>query len=562
MVDITKSHNEINHDNAFLFIEIYLIFQLKTREIALTGDHHSENRTRRTRSTAKMVWKQAKDPKGRVYYYDTVTRATSWTLPEEKEVPQPAKEAKNSENDKKIKEQETMTVQTEDEARAQFEDMLKDHGVDIQWSFGRVMEELAPVDDRYWFSSVNEDPDKECPWEDPVWKQKVWQDYVWGQQSQRLEDHIASFKSLLKQKYYDEGKLKLWHPWSYAKKHVLDMDTDNSFVILDETLQRKLYFEFLQGIREEQTQKKDALKLQATKEMKIYLQSVVFHDDSKRPMEWNQVNTKYLSSDNQRYVANKNFQMLTMEDNLIIYMEILSKYQDDLKQQLKEVEEANYTKDRFARDQFKQLLHGETDDSTTLKIRFNSTWKGDIYPKIQKDKRFLDLVGRHGSSPLDLFYDRLQEIRSKLKAQSSLVRDILIEEGKPVSQLDPQQLKSLLSKNYMTTLSLTGPEDLNELVEFIFDEEKKQQKQLFRAKLVQLLNQSRTNNRTALSWEQVQSRLIEKTPEQAHQWPTLHDKEMRDVYNELIQQHQMKASEPTAISTSRKRPLERVQLDY
>lgn len=597
-----------------------------------------------------MAWKAAKDPKGRTYYYDTVTRATSWTLPTgETLIPSTSVSSPSATSSKTTRQRggDTTTTTTttakatvnnngqeeqkkekgnadqigksqtvdgtnellsESQAKERFVAMLKDHGVDIQWSFERVMDELSSNDKRYWFTDGS-GTNINSQWDDPLWKQSIWKDYVWDQQSQRLEDHISSFKSLLKQKY-DDGMLKIWHPWPFARKHVLNMDTDYSFVILNDDLQRKIYYDFIKNLRKLKDIETTTLINQAKDEMRLYLKSIMYQSDIEsnsnsnsnsntisKPLSWDHLVSKYLSVDNKRFVANKNFQLLTMEDNLVIYMDLLKQYETELTKKLADLEELNYTRDRFARDQFKSLLDGkdyienphyDNNNSSSssndqknrcfvrIKIKFNSDWNKDIYPQIKSDPRFLNLVGRNGSSPLDLFYDKINELRTILKTKSSLVEDILIERGIDSSQINSKQLKKILleerqklnlndkSSDDNNNSNNNTDDDIDELVEFIYWQRHLKDLQTFEELLIDLL---RTQDyRQIPSWETIRPELQQISKDQ---FLSLTEEEMYKSYSMLVQhlkqqqeQRQNQYRYQGNLNPSKKRTLEQIELDY
>lgn len=542
-----------------------------------------------------MAWRAVKDSKGRTYYYDTVTRVTSWTLPKGADlVPSNTtttqESNKNTANnsDGKTDQVENIETLSESQAKERFISMLKDHGVDIQWSFERVMDELSCDDKRYWFGNGSSN-NINSQWDDPLWKQSIWKDYVWDQQSQRLEDHIASFKSLLKQKYND-GMLKLWHPWPFARKHILNMDTDYSFVILDDNLQKKIYYKFINKLRKLNEFERNKSVNQAKDEMRLYLETIMYpngvdSDTISKPISWDHLVSKYLSNDNKRFVANKNFQLLTMEDILLIYMDLLKRYEEKLTQKLNELEELNYTRDRFARDQFKSLLNGECYTSGSLhgidgqdtgfvmvKIRFNSDWNNDIYPRIKNDPRFLNLVGRNGSSPLDLFHDKVNQLRTILRTKSSLVEDILIEKNIDIKQINAKQLKKILLEerqrlklNDKDSSSNDGDDDdIDELIEFIGWQRHSKDLQTFERILVELLNNVGTRG-VIPSWETVWPDLQKMYKDQ---FSSLTEDEMHKSYSILIQQMKQQQQQQRHYqykenpNLSRKRTLEQVELDY
>ena len=51
-------------------------------------------------------------------------------------------------------------------------------------------------------------------------------------------------------------------------------------------------------------------------------------------------------------------------------------------------------------------------------------WK-HIHPSIKDDERYLNMLGQPGSTPLDLFWDIMEEIERELRLKRNLVMDIL-----------------------------------------------------------------------------------------------------------------------------------------
>ena len=57
-------------------------------------------------------------------------------------------------------------------------------------------------------------------------------------------------------------------------------------------------------------------------------------------------------------------------------------------------------------------------------IRVGTKWK-HIHPSIKDDERYLNMLGQPGSTPLDLFWDIMEEIERELRLKRNLVMDIL-----------------------------------------------------------------------------------------------------------------------------------------
>lgn len=57
-------------------------------------------------------------------------------------------------------------------------------------------------------------------------------------------------------------------------------------------------------------------------------------------------------------------------------------------------------------------------------IRAGSKWK-NIYPLIKDDKRYQNILGQSGSSPLDLFWDMVEDMERDIRLKRTLVEDVL-----------------------------------------------------------------------------------------------------------------------------------------
>jgi len=77
--------------------------------------------------------------------------------------------------------------------------------------------------------------------------------------------------------------------------------------------------------------------------------------------------------------------------------------------------------ERKNRDAFKELLR-ELCNSHVINVR--SKWK-EIYPYIQNDPRYLDMLGQSGSTPLELFWDTVQRIADSCYHDKQAVMELI-----------------------------------------------------------------------------------------------------------------------------------------
>jgi len=57
-------------------------------------------------------------------------------------------------------------------------------------------------------------------------------------------------------------------------------------------------------------------------------------------------------------------------------------------------------------------------------IRPGTKWK-HIHKILKDDERYINMLGQPGSTPLDLFWDKMEEIDREVRAKRSAVLDVL-----------------------------------------------------------------------------------------------------------------------------------------
>ncbi|CAO3599272.1 unnamed protein product [Absidia cylindrospora] len=111
------------------------------------------------------------------------------------------------------------------------------------------------------------------------------------------------------------------------------------------------------------------------------------------------------------------------------YLNVFQDYHTDVwEQPLNEYRqrmEEQHHRDRLARDGFKQLLKELHQENA---INALTQWK-EIYPRIASDTRYTNLLGVPSSTPLDLFWDLVDDLDQDLYDQRKKVQDYLKQHG-------------------------------------------------------------------------------------------------------------------------------------
>ena len=121
------------------------------------------------------------------------------------------------------------------------------------------------------------------------------------------------------------------------------------------------------------------------------------------------------------YADDEQLQTLDPLDVFSVYEDHI-KYLEDQYNDMKEKQRMERRREeRKNRDAFKELLK-ELRNSHVINIR--SKWK-EIYPYIQNDPRYLNMLGQSGSTPLELFWDTIQRIEDDYYQEKRTVMELI-----------------------------------------------------------------------------------------------------------------------------------------
>ncbi|GAB0134827.1 hypothetical protein EsDP_00003182 [Epichloe bromicola] len=115
------------------------------------------------------------------------------------------------------------------------------------------------------------------------------------------------------------------------------------------------------------------------------------------------------------------YQALTKYDTLITFQDHIKALERALNEQKQHEKKMKYRRERKARDAFKSLLSELRKDG---KIKPGVTWS-TIHPLIEQDERYTDMLGHDGSTPQELFWDVVEEEERSLRVPRNDVLDVL-----------------------------------------------------------------------------------------------------------------------------------------
>jgi len=183
----------------------------------------------------------------------------------------------------------------------------------------------------------------------------------------------------------------------------------------DEDERRQMFDEYVIGLQRKHVEEEVEKRGVALQELHEMLRALVVDPDTK----WSDAEAKITT--NERFNSDDTFRSLSNVDVLSAFdahVKELDRVKNDAKQQEKRM----YTRrERRARNEFKQLLSQLLSEG---KIKAGTQWQS-FHPLVAEDERYLNLIGSHGSSPLDLFWDVVEDEERKLRSKRNNALDVL-----------------------------------------------------------------------------------------------------------------------------------------
>ncbi|ODV75892.1 snoRNA-splicing protein PRP40 CYBJADRAFT_121285, partial [Cyberlindnera jadinii NRRL Y-1542] len=418
------------------------------------------------RALAESDWREYKAENGREYYYNVKSQESVWEIPEEiqrvldeqqdgaegagDKQGEEASDGKASEKEEKYHNdstllKETVKPSTQEEADKMFVELLRENAVDATWSFSKIVDELI-LDPRYWAV------------DDSLHKKQVFENYLANRTKEELmkeNNSVEKFKDAFVKLLESKKEIKYYTRWSTTRKLLQD-EPIYAHSVISERVKKQTFQDYVESLRKQRLDERTKLKGQALGELNDYFKSLRLNASS----TWE--STLDTIKQDPRFEQNTHFEVLTQLDLITLFESNLVEIEQ---QQMKLVQveaRKNYRADRKARDGFKELL-GELKESELFNA--NSKWD-EIYELIKEDDRFLDMLGRNGSTPFELFQDAIDEEELLIKAKQGVAEQILFHNGFKVQtegDLD-QQLKEMVTILQKDELTKDYDNDTIELI--------------------------------------------------------------------------------------------------
>ncbi|KAJ5047278.1 uncharacterized protein L3040_003112 [Drepanopeziza brunnea f. sp. 'multigermtubi'] len=400
------------------------------------------------RALANQPWKEYTAEGGRKYWYDTETKQSSWEMPDvykqalSKEAAasapvapaaptfvagggfsapsqfenprdrEPLGEARqiafgNDVNGSRaqafVPANTDPDYSTFEEAEAAFLKLLRRQNVDPSWTWEQTMR------------SIIKDPQYRAL-KDPKDRKNAFEKYaveVRAQEKDRAKERIEKLRKDFATMLRSHPEIKHYTRWKTARP-IIEGETIFRSAKDDEE-RRQLFEDYIIELKKANIEREASTRRAATDELVEILRGL----DLEPYTRWSEA--QGIIQSNPRFSGDQKFKSLTKSDMLTAFenhIKSLEKTFNDARQQEKNMKSR---RERQNRDRFLSLLH---ELKKKHKIKAGSKWS-QVYPLLAKDDRYQAMLGQSGSTPLDLFWDVVEEEERGLRTVRNDVLDVL-----------------------------------------------------------------------------------------------------------------------------------------
>jgi pre-mRNA-processing factor 40 len=290
-----------------------------------------------------------------------------------------------------------------EEAENAFMKMLKRHNVQADWSWEQTMR--ATIKDPQ-YRALKDPRDRKAAFEKYAAELRM-------QEKDRAKERFAKLRTDFNTMLKSHPEIKHYSRWKTIRPIIEGETIFRS--TNDENERRQLFEEYILELKKEHVEREAARRRAALDELVNILNSLNLEPYTR----WSEAQAIIQSND--KIQSDDKFRTLSKSDILTAFenhIKSLERAFNDARQQQKA---AKARRERHARKNFIELLK---ELKAQGKIKAGSKWM-NIYPLIHEDPRYLAMLGNSGSTPLDLFWDMVEEDERSLRGPRNDVLDVL-----------------------------------------------------------------------------------------------------------------------------------------
>lgn len=292
---------------------------------------------------------------------------------------------------------------TPEEAEAAFIKVLKRSGVQPDWSWEQALRAIVK-DPQY--RAIKDPRERKAAFE------KYCHDVI-VQDKEKAKERMAKLRADFGTMLRSHPEIKHYTRWKTARPMIEGETIFRSTNNDDE--RRQLFSDYIQDLKKAHREQQTSLRKSAMDGLIDLLPKLSLEPYTRWSEAQGIIQNTAPFKNEEKYQTLSKYDILTVFQN---HVKALERTFNDSRQQEKN---KKHRKERQARDGFRALL---SDLRREGKIRAGSKWS-QVYPMVENDERYKAMLGQPGSTPMDLFWDVVEEEERALRGTRNDVLDVI-----------------------------------------------------------------------------------------------------------------------------------------
>lgn len=292
---------------------------------------------------------------------------------------------------------------TQADAEAAFQKLLKKAGVSHDWTWERAMRAIIKEPQ---YRAIKDPKDRRAAFEKYTSDLRI-------QEIEKAKDRIAKLRTDFTTMLKSHPEIKYYTRWKTALQIIQGETIFRS--ASDDVERRQLFEEYIADLRKAEQERENAARREAINDLAQHLKSLNLEPYTR----WSEAQA--VLEQDEYFNAEEKFRVLSKLDILNAFeshIKVLERTFNDQKQRTKSLKQR---KERKNREAFWALLQ-----ELRKKGHINPKTKWmDIHPLIKDDEKYTNMLGQPGSTPLDYFWDMMEEVDREVRHKRNVAFDVL-----------------------------------------------------------------------------------------------------------------------------------------
>ena len=292
---------------------------------------------------------------------------------------------------------------TPEEAEAAFVKLLKRSGVQSDWTWPQTIK--ACIKDPQ-YRAIRDPKDRKAAFE------RYCQEVI-IQDKERAEERLSRLRADFATMLRRHPEIKHYSRWNTARPIIEGEATFRS--TSDESERRQLFEDYISDLRKAYMEEQAAVRKSAMDGLIELLPRLNLEPYTRWSEAQGIISSTPPFREDNKFQALSEFDILTVFQN---HMKSVERAFNDSRQLQKN---KKYRKERVHRDGFVEVLKELT---RAGKIKAGTKWS-QVYPLLENDTRYNAMIGQPGSTPMELFWDMVEEEERALRITRNEILDVM-----------------------------------------------------------------------------------------------------------------------------------------